>query len=63
MSLTITTWNVQNLTPHDAVFDDKVDFLFNTLQALGSDVIDGREEGVCLSNCDFKRPDQGLLAH
>lgn len=39
MSITITTWNVQNLTQSDAVFADKLNFLVETLQALGSDVV------------------------
>ena len=39
MSITITTWNVQNLTRSDLVFADKLDFLVGTLQALGSDVV------------------------
>lgn len=39
MHLTITTWNVQNLTQSDPVYADKINFLIATLQALGSDVI------------------------
>jgi endonuclease/exonuclease/phosphatase family metal-dependent hydrolase len=39
MPITITTWNVQNLTQSDTVFADKVNFLASTLQALGSDVV------------------------
>jgi endonuclease/exonuclease/phosphatase family metal-dependent hydrolase len=39
MSITITTWNVQNLTRSDLVFADKLNFLVGTLQALGSDVV------------------------
>lgn len=39
MSLTITTWNVQNLKHSDPVFADKLNFLVATLQALGSDII------------------------
>ena len=39
MPITITTWNVQNLTRNDPVFSDKLDFLAETLQALGSDVV------------------------
>ncbi|UCD58390.1 MAG: endonuclease/exonuclease/phosphatase family protein, partial [Candidatus Hydrogenedentota bacterium] len=39
MPITITTWNVQNLTQGDPVFADKLDFLIGTLQALDSDVV------------------------
>jgi len=39
MSITITTWNVQNLAQSDPVFADKLNFLVGTLQALGSDVV------------------------
>ena len=39
MSITITTWNVQNFRRTDPVFSDKLDFLVGTLQALGSDVV------------------------
>ncbi len=39
MPITITTWNVQNLTQSDPVFADKLDFLIGTLQALNSDVV------------------------
>jgi endonuclease/exonuclease/phosphatase family metal-dependent hydrolase len=39
MSITITTWNVQNFAQSNTVFADKVDFLAATLQALGSDVV------------------------
>jgi endonuclease/exonuclease/phosphatase family metal-dependent hydrolase len=39
MSITITTWNVQNFSQSDPVFADKLDFLVGTLQALGSDVV------------------------
>ncbi len=39
MSITITTWNVQNFRQSDPVFADKLDFLVGTLQALGSDVV------------------------
>ena len=39
MSITITTWNVQNLTRSDLAFADKLNFLVGTLQALGSDVV------------------------
>lgn len=39
MSITITTWNVQNLAKRDLAFADKLDFLVGTLQALGSDVV------------------------
>jgi endonuclease/exonuclease/phosphatase family metal-dependent hydrolase len=43
MSITITTWNVQNLRQSDPVFADKLNFLVGTLQALGSDVISLQE--------------------
>jgi endonuclease/exonuclease/phosphatase family metal-dependent hydrolase len=39
MSITITTWNVQNFTQSDPVFADKLNFLVGTLQALGSDIV------------------------
>lgn len=39
MSITITTWNVQNFTRNDDVYNEKLDFLVDTLQALGSDVV------------------------
>src|SRR5918994_2182216 len=39
MSITITTWNVQNLRRSAPVFTDKLNFLVGTLQALGSDVV------------------------
>jgi endonuclease/exonuclease/phosphatase family metal-dependent hydrolase len=39
MSITITTWNVQNLRRSDPVFADKLNFLVGTVQALGSDVV------------------------
>lgn len=39
MSITITTWNLQNLKRADPVFTDKLNFLVGTLQALGSDII------------------------
>jgi endonuclease/exonuclease/phosphatase family metal-dependent hydrolase len=39
MPLTITTWNVQNFRQSDPVFDDKLNFLVGTLQALNSDII------------------------
>ena len=39
MPLTITSWNIQNFAQDDDVFDDKLDFLIGTLQALGSDVV------------------------
>ena len=39
MSITITTWNVQNFTRSDLVFADKLNFLVGTLQALDSDVV------------------------
>jgi hypothetical protein len=43
MPLTITTWNVQNLSQSDASFSDKLDFLASVLQALGADVVALRE--------------------
>src|SRR5215475_8406253 len=39
MSITITTWNVQNFTRNDPVFADKLDFIVGTLQGLRSDVV------------------------
>lgn len=39
MPITITTWNVQNFRWSDPVFAEKLDFLSETLLALGSDVI------------------------
>jgi len=39
MPLTITTWNVQNFTQSHTVFADKLNFLVNTLQSLGADII------------------------
>ncbi len=39
MPITITTWNVQNFARGDAVFAEKLDFLVQTLEALGSDVV------------------------
>ena len=39
MSITITTWNVQNFRQSEPVFADKLDFLVGALQALGSDVV------------------------
>lgn len=39
MPITITTWNVQNFTQNDQVYNEKLDFLIDTLQALGSDVV------------------------
>jgi endonuclease/exonuclease/phosphatase family metal-dependent hydrolase len=39
MSLTITTWNVQNFTTADPVFSAKRDLVVATLQALGSDIV------------------------
>ncbi|WP_299488965.1 endonuclease/exonuclease/phosphatase family protein [Acaryochloris sp. IP29b_bin.137] len=39
MAITITTWNVQNLSQNSNEFDEKLDFLVNTLQTLNSDVI------------------------
>jgi endonuclease/exonuclease/phosphatase family metal-dependent hydrolase len=39
MSITITTWNVQNFRHSDPVFADKLNFIVGTLQGLGSDVV------------------------
>jgi endonuclease/exonuclease/phosphatase family metal-dependent hydrolase len=39
MPITITTWNVQNLTRSDLDFANKLNFLVSTLQVLGSDVV------------------------
>jgi endonuclease/exonuclease/phosphatase family metal-dependent hydrolase len=39
MSITITTWNVQNFRTNDPVFADKLDFVAGILEALGSDVV------------------------
>jgi endonuclease/exonuclease/phosphatase family metal-dependent hydrolase len=39
MPITITTWNVQNFTRSNEVFPDKLAFLTETLQALGSDIV------------------------
>ena len=39
MSITITTWNVQNFARSNAGFAEKLDFLIATLQALDSDVV------------------------
>ncbi len=39
MPITITTWNVQNLSQHDIALSDKLDYLVSNLQALGSDVV------------------------
>ncbi len=39
MPITITTWNVQNFARSDSLFDDKLDYLAGTLQALNSDVV------------------------
>jgi endonuclease/exonuclease/phosphatase family metal-dependent hydrolase len=39
MSLTVTTWNVQNFRQGDPLFADKLTFLDGTLQALNSDII------------------------
>jgi endonuclease/exonuclease/phosphatase family metal-dependent hydrolase len=39
MPITITTWNVQNLTQSDDVYAEKLDFLVRILQELGSDVV------------------------
>jgi len=37
--ITITTWNIQNFTRNDPVYDNKLDHLVDTIQALGSDVV------------------------
>jgi endonuclease/exonuclease/phosphatase family metal-dependent hydrolase len=39
MPITITTWNVQNFARSQPVFDEKLNLLIGTLQALGSDVV------------------------
>jgi endonuclease/exonuclease/phosphatase family metal-dependent hydrolase len=39
MAITITTWNVQNFAQSDPVYNAKLEFLADTLQALGSDVV------------------------
>jgi len=39
MPITITTWNVQNFAQSDQFYNQKLDFLITTLQALGSDVV------------------------
>jgi hypothetical protein len=39
MPITITTWNVQNFARSQPVFDENLNFLIGTLQALGSDVV------------------------
>lgn len=39
MSLTITTWNVQNFRQSDPLFAEKLAFLAGTLQALNSDIV------------------------
>jgi endonuclease/exonuclease/phosphatase family metal-dependent hydrolase len=39
MAVTITTWNVQNFAQSDPVYNAKLEFLVDTLQALGSDVV------------------------
>jgi len=39
MPITITTWNVQNFTQSDQVYNAKLTFLTDNLQALGSDVV------------------------
>ena len=39
MPITITTWNVQNFSKGSKAFEEKLDFLANTLEALGSDVV------------------------
>jgi endonuclease/exonuclease/phosphatase family metal-dependent hydrolase len=39
MSLTVTTWNVQNFARSDSLFDDKLLFLRDMLRGLGSDVV------------------------
>lgn len=39
MPITITTWNVQNFAQSDPAYNDKLNFLVNTLQTLGCDVV------------------------
>ena len=39
MALTITTWNVQNLSQADPIFPDKLDFIASVLQSLNPDVV------------------------
>ncbi|OZG74870.1 hypothetical protein BTA51_00195 [Hahella sp. CCB-MM4] len=39
MPIKITTWNVQNFTKASTVYQEKLNYLKNTLQALGSDVV------------------------
>jgi endonuclease/exonuclease/phosphatase family metal-dependent hydrolase len=39
MSLTITTWNVQNFSRNDAVYADKLNYIATTIKALRSDVV------------------------
>jgi endonuclease/exonuclease/phosphatase family metal-dependent hydrolase len=39
MPITITTWNVQNFNQGDQVYNEKLNFLIDTLQALGSDIV------------------------
>ena len=39
MRITITTWNLQNFARSQPVFDEKLNLLFGTLQALGPDVV------------------------
>jgi len=39
MSITITTWNIQNFAQSDPAFPDKLNFIVATVQALGSDVV------------------------
>jgi len=39
MPLTITTWNVQNLSQSSDIYTQKITFLTSTLQTLGSDIV------------------------
>ena len=39
MAITIATWNIQNFSRSDDVYDQKLDYLANTIQSFGSDVV------------------------
>jgi endonuclease/exonuclease/phosphatase family metal-dependent hydrolase len=39
MTITMTTWNIQNFSQSDDVYAQKLEFLADTLQSLGSDVV------------------------
>ena len=39
MTITLTTWNIQNFSQSDDVYAQKLDFLADILQSLGSDVV------------------------